>query len=271
VNRFFPWIWAAVAVAVVASWQWATVHANYQGNWTALFCTGALQRHPPLVASEHVYLFPGSTGYDGQFYHYIAHDPLMRSDLKSYMDDPNLRYRRILVPMAAHVLATGLSVRIDQAYEIVFLLSVALGVYWSSKFAEEGGLAPSWGILFLAMPAVVISMDRMVLDASLAALTAGFLVHSRWPSLKLFGLLAAAPLVRETGLLLAIGYIIALTWKRKLRSAALFGLTLIPAAIWFGYVQSRTRVGQYGTAPIPWQPSFIGSSTRLNIRKLHPC
>jgi hypothetical protein len=94
-------------------WQWATVTANYGGNWTALFCTGAVQQHPPLAASERVYLFANSTGYDGQFYHYVAHDPMMRSDLKSYIDDPGLRYRRILIPLLAYGIATGRSQWVD--------------------------------------------------------------------------------------------------------------------------------------------------------------
>ena len=152
VNRLSPWIWAAVAVAVVASWQWATVYANYQGNWTALFCTGALQRHPSLVASEHVYLFPDSEGYDGQFYHYIAHDPFMLSDLKSYVDDPSLRYSRILVPLAAYLLATGHSEWIDRSYEIIFLLSIALGTYMSSVYAQKAGLNSAWGLFFGRCP-----------------------------------------------------------------------------------------------------------------------
>lgn len=98
----------------------------------------------------------------------------MQSDLQAYVDDARLRYRRILVPLAAYIFAAGPSNRIDQTYEIVFLLSVALGTYWSSLFAGRAGLAPAWGLLFLLLPAIPISMDRLVVDSGLAALTAGF-------------------------------------------------------------------------------------------------
>src|ERR1700722_4966098 len=102
-------IWLALlAVAAVFARQCATVHANYGGNWTALYCTGARLGVPAPLASEHVWQFPGSNGFDGQMYHYIAHDPLIRdAALAGHVDDPRLRYRRILVPGLAYLLAGG--------------------------------------------------------------------------------------------------------------------------------------------------------------------
>ena len=42
----------------VLSWQAATVHFNYGGNWTALFMTGALHPVPPEMPGQ-TYIFPG--------------------------------------------------------------------------------------------------------------------------------------------------------------------------------------------------------------------
>lgn len=245
------WAFPIVAVLLVASWQWATVTANFSGNWTALFCTGALQPHPPLVASEHVYVFANSTGYDGQMYHYIAHDPFLRSGLKSYVDEPRLRYRRILVPLVAYILAVGRSDRIDPAYELVFLASIGLGVYWSCRFAQSAKLKEAWGLLFLAMPAIPISMDRLVIDGGLAALTAGFVYYSRAPSWKLFVVLLCAALTRETGFLLVLACCVPMMWRREFRMAGLFALSAAPAAGWYGYVMARTTGYSYGLSPIP--------------------
>jgi hypothetical protein len=253
---------ALVAAALVLAWQWATVAANYGGNWTALFCTGGLLPQPPLAAAEHVYVFAGSSGYDGQAYHYIAHDPFMRSGLKAYVDAPRLRYRRILVPLLAYALAAGRSEWIDPAIEIVFLLAVVLGVYWSCRFARETGLAAAWGLLFLAMPAIPISMDRLVTDAGLAALTAAFLCYSRTPSWKLFLVLACAALTRETGFLLILAYWAYLLWRSEFRHFAVFLLTAVPAAAWYLYVQART-------APQPFSISLIPLSSILEVL-LHP-
>jgi len=243
---------ALAATAFVLLWQWATVNANYGGNWTALFCTGALEPHPALDASEHVYLFPNSRGYDGQFYHYIAHDPFLRSNLKSSIDDARLRYRRILVPFLAFALAGGQSESIDRAYELVFLLTVALGVFWSCRVAQNAGVAAAWGLLFLAMPAVPITMDRLVVDGALAALTVAFVYYSPSPSWKLFLVLACAVLTRETGLLLVIAWCVSLAGRRQFRTAALFLLTAVPGAAWYAYVQTKTTANVYATSLVPF-------------------
>jgi hypothetical protein len=250
--RTFP----AAAVCLVALWQWATVTANYRGNWTALFCTGAIQPQPPLAVSEHVYLFPNSAGYDGQFYHYMAHDPFLRSDLKTYIDDPRLRYRRILIPLLAYGLALGHAELIDPAYELVWLATVGLGVYWSCRLSQDAGLSAAWGLLFLAMPAIPIAMDRLVVDGGLAALTAAFLYLSRPSSSsstwKLLVVLTCAALARETGFLLVLAYCAYLVWRREFRMAGAFLLSAVPAAAWYGYVGAQTTGRTYATSLIPF-------------------
>lgn len=48
------------------------------GNWTALFCTGSeFKPVPAPLRSDNIYIFQGTFGYDGQEYHYIAHDPFL--------------------------------------------------------------------------------------------------------------------------------------------------------------------------------------------------
>jgi hypothetical protein len=245
------WIFPLFAVVLVAAWQWATVTANYRGNWTALFCTGALQRHPPPVGAEHVYLFANSAGYDGQFYRLIAHDPLLRSDLKTYVDDARLRYRRILIPLLAYGLALGRSQLIEPAYELVCLLGIGLGVYWSCRFAQQVQLPAAWGMVFLLMPAIPITADRMVVDAGPAALTAAFLCYRQSPW-KLFAVLMCAALARETGVLLILAYCAYLLWRREIRMAGVFLLSGLPALAWYCYVQGRTPSTSLGLSLVPF-------------------
>ena len=243
---------ALAGTLVVLLWQWATVQANYGGNWTALFCTGSRQRQPPLNATEHVYLFADSHGFDGQFYRYIAHDPFLRSDLKNYVDDQRLRYRRILIPLLAYGLALGHAGLINGAYEFVCLLAIGLGVYWSCSFAQNAGLAAAWGLVFLAVPAIPITADRLVVDAGLAALTVAFVYYRRSSSWKLFLVLACAFLTRETGLLLVVAYCIYLAWRREFRTAGLFLLSAAPAAAWYGFVQWNTPGNSYRLSVAPF-------------------
>ncbi len=196
----------ALAAVLVLGWQFLTVRSNYGGHWTALFCTGARLPQPPGLACGAIYTFANSHGYDGQFYHYIAHDPFFQQGFSEYIDAPALRCRRLLVPCLAWLLAAGRPRRIDAAYVAVVAGFVFLGSWWLARYALLGSAHAAWGLAFLLVPATLVSMDRLTVDVALAALTVAFVFYSRpGPSWKLYPVLALAPLARETGLLLIGG------------------------------------------------------------------
>ena len=237
---------------MVLGCQFATVKANYGGNWSGLFCTGSKMAIPPGLAWEHLYVFPDSFGYDGQVYHYIAHDPFFRNGYKRYVDDPRLRYRRILVPFLAWLFSAGQPEAVDFAYIAVCLGFVGLGAYWLSEYAESLGHSRWLGLLFVFLPAVIVTADRLVTDGALAALCAGFALYARgthrW---KLWTILAAAALTRETGVLLAAVMVLYEMWQRRWTRAGFFATALIPCLGWYGFVALHTRYHDYGGIYIP--------------------
>jgi len=107
------------------------------------------------------------------------------------------------------------------------------------------------------MPAVPITMDRLVTDGTMAALTAAFVCYCRAPSRKLFAVLACAALTRETGVALLLAYCASLAWRCEFRLAGVFLLSAVPAAAWFGCVEVNTSGKSYGISPVPlsaiWQ------------------
>ncbi len=229
--------WAALFVLLALAWQFLTVRCNYAGNWTALFCTGEKLASPPALDFERIYKFPDSYGYDGQLYHYIAHDPAFGHGFQTYIDAPRLRYRRILVPGLAYLFAAGQARYIDAAFIAVVLAFLFLGAYWSSRYFVLEGLHPAWGATFLAVPAALVSIDRLTVDVALAALTVGFALYLRaGPRWKLYLVLVLAPLVRETGLLLVAGHCLHQAWRREWKQAAVFASTMLPAAGWYLFV-----------------------------------
>src|SRR5262249_17753880 len=147
-------------------------------NWSGLYNTGAFTRTPPLLANEEIYRFQGQAGYDGQFYHFIAHDPWLRHGSAKFVDNPRLRWRRILVPALAWILAVGQPDFVDSAYFGVELGFVFLGVWWLSLYLQRHNLPPRFSVLFLAVPAVLISLDRATVDVALAALCVGFALYA---------------------------------------------------------------------------------------------
>jgi hypothetical protein len=232
----------ALACALCAFiWQALTVRYSYGGNWTALFCTGALSPKPPGALSENVYVFPNSQGYDGQFYRYIAHDPFFRRGFAASIDAPRLRYRRILVPALAWLLAGGDDSRTDAAYIGIVLGFVALGAFWMGRLGVVAGYGPRSAFAFALVPAVLISVDRLTVDVALAACCVGFVLYLRdSQGVKLYAVLLAAALTRETGLLLIAGYVFWLISGRRIRDAMLFATSALPAACWYVYVSQHT-------------------------------
>jgi hypothetical protein len=236
-------VFALLCTASLALWQALTVHFSYGGNWTALYCTGALFKPPPdELRPEHIYIFANSNGYDGQVYHYIAHDPFFRRGFWTHIDDdPGYRYRRILVPGLAFLLAFGRDGGIDAAYYAVVWISVFLGAYWLGRFAVRHGYPAWFGLLYALAPAVPVSIDRLTVDIALATCTVGFVLYvEEQAPYALYAVLAAACLARETGLLLVAAWCIYLAGERRWREAAIFTTAGLPAACWYGFVAMHT-------------------------------
>jgi hypothetical protein len=243
-----------IAVLLALTWQYLAVRYNYAGNWTGLFCTGARLTQPPSLASEKIYAFANSSGYDGQFYHYVAHDPLLLRGLDHYIDAPRLRYRRILLPGLAFVAAFGNSRYIDAAFIGVNLLFLFAGVYWMTRYFAHFRWPKAWGLLFLFVPAVIVSLDRLTVDLTLTSLSVGFALYALEDRFsRLYIVLLLAPLARETGLFLTAGYCLAQFSERSVRQAFLSATTALPALGWYAFVGANTGgySASYWFTPVP--------------------
>ena len=221
-------------------WQFATVHFNYGGNWTALFSIAPDWPQPAFLASENLYTFPRLSG-------------LRRPDVSPHrarsvdargavaaMDDPALRYRRILVPALAWALALGRDSAIHAAYFAVILGFVFLGVYWLARAMVIQGRHPAWGLMFVLMPGdagVHGPHDRRRRLWPRSPLGSFCTPTSRW---KVLPILACAALTRETGLLLTAGYGVFLLSRRRFADLLWTAATALPAIFWYVYVSSHT-------------------------------
>jgi hypothetical protein len=229
---------AILAVLLVFTWTAARIHYAFGGNWTALFCAGTNYQPPPDIAAG-TYRFPGP-GYDGQFYRDLAHDPFLRKSYAQYVDAPQLRFQRLLIPLAAWLLALGQHDWIDPAYIAVEMLFIGLGTYWCARLLVRHGRSQFWGLLFVVVPATLASFDRMLVDGPLAALFAGFLLYceeEHWNRVWLLAVLAA--LTRETGLLLAAALVADRLLRRDWRRAAWFACSSLPALAWHAWLMAK--------------------------------
>ncbi len=196
-------------------WQALTVRYNYGGNWTALFQMGDKTPLPDELKPG-AYVWKNYAGYEGEEARVVAHDPLNRRGWGRYLDEPELRYTRWLMPALAHLAGGGRLERTDAAYLGVFLFFAALGAYAMV-------LAFGWaGLCFAILPATLISMDRMTVNVSLAALVACALAAGKrraWP--WFWAAVALAPAAHPQGWALpAAAFFAGLRWKRWFQMAA---------------------------------------------------
>src|SRR5271155_5729845 len=138
-------IWvAAIATLGALTWQIATVQFNYGGNWTALFCIGEKSAMPPELQSGS-WTFPGSAGYDGQYYRIAAHDPWMRAGWWKYVDGQD-RYQRILLPAGAWLTALGQPRWIDRSYILLVLVFIFVGTWFTALWVDLQNRTVWWGL-----------------------------------------------------------------------------------------------------------------------------
>ena len=273
------WVPALIGTLLGLSWQLLTVHYNYGGNLTALFCTGSTVPTPRTLAGEHIYVFPASGGYDGQSYHYVAHDPLCRSDIGRAVPDPMLRYRRILLPGMAYLVALGRQPWIDVSYVACNLGFLFVGSWWLALLLIRLGIHPWFAAFYVLAPASLISLDRLVVDLALTSLCLGFAVYAgSGPKWKLYAVLVAAALCRESGFLLTAAYVLHMLALRRFRLSLLFTTAILPAVAWNAYVVLRIPGGPafdpryfvplWGLIQSLWHPTVypFGPVTNATIR-----
>ena len=217
-----------------------------------MFCTGDTHPVPSALAFENIYTFPGSDSFDGQFYHYIAHDPFLTGEISAHMEMARMRYRRILLPVTAYLLAFGQQRLIDFAYIAAGFAFLFLRTWWLGVFAERSGRSAAWGLVSPLLPASMVFFDRLTVDHVLAALVVAFAVYATSEgSWKLYVILALAPLARETGLVLVAAYCIHCLIPRRWKRAAWFATAALPWLAWSLFVWLRTGYSPYAVSLVP--------------------
>ncbi|HEY3444074.1 MAG TPA: glycosyltransferase family 2 protein [Paludibaculum sp.] len=228
---------AVLALAAVAGWQMLTVHANYRSNWTALFGTNQATALPPEL-DRGTYRMAGDTGYDGQYYRLVAHDPWLKLGYAKYADVPALRWRRILLPGLAWALAGGVQERIDETYILLVLVFIGLGAYGMSRWLARQGRHPAGGLLFVLLPGTLTCIDRMTVDVALYCLLFFCLLwDDSCKNVWLWICLALCALARDLGFLVIAAFALAELTSSRYRRAAWMMSAALPCAAWYAWLR----------------------------------
>jgi len=169
----------------------------------------------------------GETGYDGQFFLFIALDP---ADAHAYADEPAYRYSRILYPLTARAVAGGQSDLIPFSLLLVNLLAVGGGTLAVGVLLRDRGLSSWYAVLFGLYPGLFVAVARDLAEPLAYALAAlGLLAFERRRLVPAVALFALAGVARETTLLfpLALAAWLALG-RRRYREAGALAASVVP-------------------------------------------
>jgi len=228
-----PWFFAILAVIV--GWQALYCTVATQGKPSGLFFIGE-RMHWPVEITRDAFVYPNTQGYDGQLYRVIAHDPGMRGAGQT-LYGPRYWYRRILIPASAALFGAN----VDFWYVAITDLILALGGFCFVRLTAEGCRPIVAAVAYCAIPAVVASTDRMVVDGPMLALSiVAWWCYRERRFVPMLAALAAAVLARETALCVTAGIGLAYLLRRDTRRAFAVAASAIPAVAWWIWIALRT-------------------------------
>jgi hypothetical protein len=253
--------YAAVYVACLAGFSHALArfhdpHTGYSS--LILFGEHFALRRLPRLAEVPLYTYDRQDGYDGQFYAQIAvaGNPFDRA-LTRALDDPPYRERRLLLPLAAHIVGLGRAGTIVQIFALSNLLCLAvlaaLLARWWFPPTDLPNLLRWVGVLFGA--GMVVSAARSLTDGPALLLVAiGLRQIERGRTWPAAAVLALAGLARETSVLAAVAFWPAPDATPSARRRALWAsLACVgPIAVWMAILAVRhARVGGLNNLALP--------------------
>lgn len=149
ISYRLPIITVIITLLITLCILWIYVTGPLEGDFNHFFMP-AEQFGVPMQLKEHgiteQYKGPYETGWDGQFYYYIANDPLARKDTIHHIDSSAYRYQRIGLPLLAKVTSKimGKNWVSPFVYYLTSLSLVLLAVSVAAIYFQKRQMSPFW-------------------------------------------------------------------------------------------------------------------------------
>lgn len=199
-------------------------------GWTPLWFVWIGERWSAGVAG-------GRTGYDGQFVYYIARDGWAALP---HLDAPGYRFARILYALLARGLSGGQPALLPWAMLAINYAAVLGATAAGAAWLKRQGTSPWWATAWAASAGVLFAYSRDCTEPLAYALalagSAAWLSGRRAAGL---GLLALAPLARETAVAFAAGLAVAAACERRWHDAARLAATALPLLAWLAWLAAH--------------------------------
>lgn len=208
-----PWTVAVLVLLVNGLWmaQLFAMHRHdaryfiYMGQkFSQQSHTSAAIAWVPGLRTERTQL-----GFDGQFYYFIAVDPVHARD---YMDQygPAYRYTRVLYPLLARALALGRADLIPYTLVLINWLAIAAGTLIVALWLRRKRKSPWFALAYGLYPGLSFSLERDLTEPLAFALVAlgmyAFEFAGKRRIIAASGCFALAVLARESVALFPVAY-----------------------------------------------------------------
>ena len=118
-----------------------------------------LQSHTSSVITydPHYHYVKNGSGYDGQFFYFMAVDPV---HARYYMDSPSYRYARPVYPPLTRVLALGRASWVPYTLILINWLAIAGGAFLIAAWLARRGVSAPAGTDLRRVPGAIIGLQR---------------------------------------------------------------------------------------------------------------
>jgi hypothetical protein len=232
---------AAAVIYLVVGFSAGAQHGR-SGDPAIFIRPGSAFVAPELLPAD-AKVFPG-TGYDGQFFFYIAQDPLLggtvasRDDeTSSHLDNIAYRYQRILLPALGWLTSWGNPDVLEWTLPLLNVLAVLGSGFLLARFLASRGRSPWLSLVYMASFGVVVGVTNDLSDPLAAGLfVAGAIWWLEGRATLSVAALAACLLARELYLIPVVAIAI-LELARGPRRGVVWLLPLAVLAAWQAYLR----------------------------------
>lgn len=239
--RYLPWALAAALLAVALCL--ANLALHHDGDITKAIRVGSDFYYQPgvgnLVRKAEPTLDP-LNGFDGQFYFFLAFDPLLHEPATiRALDAPHLRARRIFYPLVSRLMVIHRS-DIPMGLLASLLLSIIGSAVIAGDFLKRAGLSPLWSAVVplsvcFAVPVDYLTCEPLAIFLIMLALWA----WARERFVLAWLATAAAILTKEPSGALALAFAAMAAKDRRWKRAAIFLVAAAPFVLWAQYIKTR--------------------------------
>jgi hypothetical protein len=234
-----------LSFAFYTALQSALVHYFSSGDYAAFLMPGKPFGVPAREAAAGMKPVTSDYGWDGQFYYYLANDPLLTRDAKEHMDEPIYRAQRIGYPMLVHIASQiwGENLVSPWLYLQLGWLMISLALGCLAGWLVRHGVSPLysliWGLWYGMWNAQAHGLPDGVGDAwfllAILCIEAGFLV--RYVLCATMMVLTREGYAAYTGMIVIFTLMQSLKWGDRWKRKSQLALVSLPCLIVFGWTK----------------------------------